>query len=271
MPPDRVHVNDSIQRFDEKCWLIGQKLLLSRQPSASSSSSSSPSWPYSTELPRVYAAGDQSAVWRAGEAFIKIHDIRHPRTAREHVTLGFLQDKKPLGFETPDVLYHGERDDRYYLILGRVPGQTLTEAWPTMGEPLQQHYIGRVAEICGQMSKWKGEAVCGVDGAQLLEEYLTAKDNSLEHLQKSCAEMGMDMSSLVFYHCDLGPGNILVDPATRGIGIIDWELAGYVPRAWIRTKFHLSSGMDFPTGDEGSKSDWRRLVARKLAEMGFAE
>jgi hypothetical protein len=28
--------------------------------------------------------------------------------------------------------------------------------------------------------------------------------------------------------------------------MIDWETAGYVPREWVRTKFHLSSGMDFP-------------------------
>ena len=39
----------------------------------------------------------------------------------------------------------------------------------------------------------------------------------------------------------------------------------------MRTKFHLSSGMDFPDGEESGRSDWRRLVASKLAEMGFEE
>lgn len=60
-------------------------------------------------------------------------------------------------------------------------------------------------------------------------------------------------------------------PATQGVGIIDWETSGYVPREWIGSKFHLSSGMDLPNGDEDSRSDWRCLVARKLAEMSVPE
>jgi predicted unusual protein kinase regulating ubiquinone biosynthesis (AarF/ABC1/UbiB family) len=101
------------------------------------------------------------------------------------------------------------------------------------------------------------------------------KDKTLdpEILKEKCIGIDMDVSSLVFYHCDLGPGNILVEPdINRGIGIIDWETAGYVPREWVRTKFHLSSGMDFPdVEDMHHKSDWRRLVSRELAAMGFKE
>ncbi len=33
----------------------------------------------------------------------------------------------------------------------------------------------------------------------------------------------MDCSSFGFYHCDLGPGNIIVNDR---IGILDWETAG---------------------------------------------
>ena len=43
-----------------------------------------------------------------------------------------------------------------------------------------------------------------------------------EILEENCIRIGMDISSLVFYHCDLGPGNIEPDN-NRGIGIIDWE------------------------------------------------
>ncbi|KAK4159715.1 kinase-like domain-containing protein [Cladorrhinum sp. PSN259] len=293
-PP--VHVNDSIQAIDSTSWLIGEKLLLSRQVSPSSNPNQ-PSWsdgrgtffvlsdapsplpqhqPHpadSTELPLVYAAGDLSAVWRAGEAFIKARDLSSPQSTREHATLEFLQGKKPLDFMIPNVLYHGEWDGRYYIIVSRIPGQTLTEAWPTMDEELRQHYVDRVAELCAKMAEWKGEAICGVDGGQLTELYLSkGKTLDLEILQENCVEIGMDVSSLVFYHCDLGPGNVIVEPNNnRGIGIIDWETAGYVPREWVRTKFHLSSGMDFPDVEDIHKSDWRRLVSRKLAAIGFEE
>ncbi|KAK4220620.1 kinase-like domain-containing protein [Podospora fimiseda] len=292
-----IHVNDSIQAIDGTSWLIGEKILLSRQPSPPTNPNQ-PSWSDgrgaffvlsnapsplpqfeahsadSTELPRVYAAGDQSAVWRAGEAFIKAQNLTHPKRTREHTTLEFLQSKELFDFKIPHVLYHGEWDGRYYMIVSRVPGQTLTEAWPTMDEELRQYYVHRVADLCAKMAEWKGEAICGVDGGQLTELYLSkGKGVDPEILKENCVGMGMDVSCLVFYHCDLGPGNILVEPDNnRGIGIIDWETAGYVPREWVRTKFHLSSGMDFPdVEDMQKKSDWRRLVSRRLAEMGITE
>lgn len=291
-----THVNDSIQAINGTSWLIGGKLLLSRQASPSPNTSQ-PSWgdgsggcfvlsdapsplpqcqPHpadSTELPRVYAAGDQSAVWRAGEAFIKTQDLLNPKRTREHVTLEFLHGKKPLDFRIPNVLYHGEWDGRYYIIVSRVPGRTLAEAWPTMDEELRQHYVHRVAELCENLAEWKGEAICGVDGGQLTELYLRkGKGLDPEILEENCIGIGMDVSSLVFYHCDLGPGNIIVEPDNnRGIGIIDWETAGYVPREWVRTKFHLSTGMDFPDVEDMHKSDWRRLVSRRLATIGFEE
>lgn len=74
----------------------------------------------------------------------------------------------------------------------------------------------------------------------------------------------MDVSRLVFCHCDLDPTNILVNISTGSLGIIDWELAGYVPIERVRTKFRISAGMDFDYGDEYSKKDWRRKVAQRL-------
>ncbi len=139
-----------------------------------------------------------------------------------------------------------------------MPGRTLTEAWPGMNEETRGYYVRRVGEVCERMAEWKEEAVAGVDGGWLTELYLE-KGRGLEpgRLKENCIGMGMDVSDLVFYHCDLGPGNMLVEPENaRGIGIIDWEVAGYVPREWVRTKFHLSAGMDFPyVEDEYLKAD----------------
>ncbi len=293
MSTPKIHVNDSIQAVNDTSWVIGGKLLLSRQPIPSPTQ---PSWsdsksgffvlsdaplplplvqPHpegSAELPLVYAAGDQSAVWCAGDAFIKVRDLRHQKFTKEHVTLEFMKGKRPLGFDIPEVLYHGEWIDRYYLIISRVPGITLAAAWPTMDEELRQFYVARVAEECEKMAEWKSEStgICGVDGGDLSEYYL-AKTESMGpgQLRENSIAMGMDVSSLVFYHCDLGPGNVIVSPETRCLGLIDWEIASFVPREWARTKFHVSSGLDFPNLEDGT--DWRRLVARKLAAMGFVE
>jgi hypothetical protein len=294
MSTPKIHVNESIRAVNDKSWVIGGQLLLSHQPSPSLPAQVSwsdgrggffvlsdapspfpqlqPHPPDSAGRPLVYAAGDQSAVWSAGEAFIKIHDLRHLESTREHVTLEFLKAKQPLGFGVPEVLYQGEWIDRYYLIVSRVPGTTLTAAWPAMDEELRQYYVARVADECANMARWKGEGrICGVDGNSLREYYLAKTERVIDpdELGKNAVAMGMDVSSLVFYHCDLGPGNVIVHPETRGLGIIDWETAGYVPVEWVRTKFHVSSGMDFPNLEDAT--EWRRLVGRKLAAMGFAE
>ncbi|KAK4031331.1 kinase-like domain-containing protein [Parachaetomium inaequale] len=285
-PPNRVI--GSIRKINSCSWLIGGKL---SQPLPEDTPDFQPRGlrfaPLSDPVGLVYSAGSSAAVWRSGDAFTKVCFLGSERAniTREHTTLAFLHAKtaqQPLGFSIPNILYHAEWDNRYYLILSRVPGETLAKAWPAIDDTIRQHYIDRIADICLQLAeRWKGESISGVDGRELADAMLAKIDNpqsfAPQRLHAHCAKMGMDVNistKPVFYHCDLGPTNILVDPSNNNpgvLGIIDWETAGYVPREWVRTKFHLSSGMDFPNGDGSWKTDWRRLVARKLAELGFEE
>ncbi|KAI3113246.1 hypothetical protein CBS147330_9868 [Penicillium roqueforti] len=297
------HLNDSIREVDKSSWLISNTLLLTRSSSPppdniptdqacwsdsngghfalstapESLPDSKPLTKDSSSISRVHAVDNQAAVWRAGEAFIKAHHMDYPDVTREHVTLQFLKDQQPQGFEFPNVLHHFETDSRYFLVISRVPGQLLHEAWPDMDENLRQYYIGKVADVCNRLAAWKGDTISGVDGHQLLERYLLKGNSKMadalapQQLLKNCTEMSMDVSTLVFYHCDLGPTNLLVDFSTGSLGIIDWELAGYVPIEWVRTKFRISAGMDFDYGDEDSKKDWRRKVAQHLEKMGYSD
>ncbi|KAJ5376753.1 hypothetical protein N7509_013639 [Penicillium cosmopolitanum] len=297
------HLNESIREVDKSSWLISNTLLLTRssEPIPHKIPTDQAYWsdsngghfilstapeilPYSKPLAedslsisRVHAVDNQAAVWKAGEAFIKAHHMDYPHLTREHATLQFLKDQKPQGFEFPRVYRYFETGSRYFLVVSRVPGQLLEEAWPNMDETLRQHYIGKVADICNRFAKWKGDIIGGVDGQQLLERYLVKGNSKMadalspQQLLKNCTEMSMDVSTFVFYHCDLGPTNILVDTSTGSLGIIDWELAGYVPIEWVRTKFRLSAGMDFNHGDDDSKKDWRRRVAQHLEKMGYRD
>ncbi|KAJ5742671.1 uncharacterized protein N7511_011242 [Penicillium nucicola] len=297
------HLNESIREVDKGSWLISNTLLLTHSSSpppviiptdracwsdsngghfALSTApeplpNSKPLTEGSSYISRVHAVDNQAAVWRVGEAFIKAHHMDYSHVTREHVTLQFLKDRQPQGFEFPEVYHHFETELRYFLVVSRIPGQLLEEAWPNMDETLRQYYIGKVADVCKQLTAWKGDIIGGVDGHQLLERYLVKGNNKMadalspQQLLKNCTEMSMDVSNLAFYHCDLGPTNLLVNTLTGSLGIIDWELAGYVPIEWIRTKFRLSAGMDFNYGDEDSKKDWRRRVAQHLEKMGYRD
>jgi Ser/Thr protein kinase RdoA (MazF antagonist) len=74
-----------------------------------------------------------------------------------------------------------------------------------------------------QWSGWKGEAVGDADREQVIELYLANDDKCLESemLRRNCVSMGLDVSELMVYHCDLGPGNVLVGSDTRGIRVVD--------------------------------------------------
>src|SRR5690606_10189733 len=75
-----------------------------------------------SDIEKVYDAGDMSAVFKIGEAFCKVRDLDIPGVTREHVTLAWLHERT-WSFSIPDVLYHPEHDGRYYIFLSRVPGE----------------------------------------------------------------------------------------------------------------------------------------------------
>lgn len=285
-------VNESIREINDKSWLIGDRILLSR----SRSPSSGPTWsdgkdsfysiseaPYplppsrplssTANIRMVYDAGGVSAVWRIGEAFCKVKVLNSANSTREHVTLQYLH-KRSLSFAIPDVHYHAEYDSRYYIILSSLTGQTVAEAWPNLDEATKKHYVSQVVSSCKELAAWQGDSISGVDGRYLSDEFLTQiglLDFSPQKLLSNCQALEMDCSTFFFYHCDLGPGNIIVDPENGSMGIIDWETAGFVPKEWVRTKFCISGGMDLPYDEHELRTDWRRRVQRQLQEEGFRE
>jgi serine/threonine protein kinase len=291
MASEKSAVRDSIREVNASTWLIGDKIILSRQ----ALSSSGPSWgdeyysfytvsdvsspppskplPANSDIRKIYDAGDVAAVWFIGDAVCKIK-IVEPNSTREHVTLGFLRNQASISFAVPKVYYHAEYDGRYYIIISRISGETLAAAWPNLDEVTKQRCVGRIAQICNELSVWTGESICGVDGRYLSDQYLTKgkpPNISPQHLLGTCKKVGMDCSKLVFYHCDLGPGNIILNAAQEICGIIDWEVAGFVPIEWIRTKFRVSGGMDLPGEDQDSRVDWRRRVQKYMEKEGLPD
>jgi thiamine kinase-like enzyme len=141
------------------------------------------------------------------------------------------------------VLYHGEWDGRYYLVVSEVPGQTLHKAWRTMDEEARHACVCRVVEICKDLAQLKNDSITGIDGGWYTDQFMTADrapnmDFRPETLLQNCKYMGMDCSDkFVYFHADLGPSNVLIELPSGTVNVIDWELAGYVPSQWIRTKF----------------------------------
>ncbi|RKU46168.1 hypothetical protein DL546_008116 [Coniochaeta pulveracea] len=297
-------VRDSVLEIDNRSWLVADRLIISLQPTAPSSG---PFWsdgadafytiselagehplpptcplPSSSPVQLVHDAGDANAAWRIGEAFLKVQTQFRPKCTREHATLDYLHDPSnnlELTCSIPRVLYHHEFNERYYLITTRVPGEPLEKAWPSMDEEAKQACVTQVVEACKELARKENDTICGVDGDELSETWLTvsqAAEQQYSHaaLLAACRALGMVETTFSLAHCDLGPMNVLVDLQNGSkVGIIDWEMAGFVPKTWIRTKFRVCGAMnfDFAMGDEERAGDWRRRVQLHLAREGFPE
>jgi hypothetical protein len=73
-------------------------------------------------------------------------------------------------------------------------------------------------------------------------------------------------------HNDLGPIIIIVN-ANR-IAVLDWEMAGYAPLEWVRTKFGICGALCVERVSSAGverNSEWPVRVEQKLGGMGLPE
>lgn len=234
--------------------------------SAPTPPTSPPDSPY---VALVHQIPDRSFVWAVGsDAFCKIKRKERGVTS-ERATLEYVRHQRP-NFNVPEVLYHAEEDEWSYLFLRRMAGRTLNSAWPTLTEDWRSNYARTIVAICQEMAQWEGDRMSGVDGQNIAEYYLT-KDDDFSNLERTCITLGMDCTRFVFYHADLGPTNIIVEdqPSAGTVAVIDFEIAGFFPTGWIRTKFRVSPAMSLTGTDD---PQWFQIkVEEGLESIGFKD
>ncbi|KAJ8131820.1 hypothetical protein O1611_g1800 [Lasiodiplodia mahajangana] len=287
------HINKSIKQIDAATWLIGDFILnrsptqcdqthwnddrdhssyyLSKRPSRVPVSTTPLDTPY---IQLVHESGDASAVWSIGSTVLCKARYIEEGVTPESVTLDFVQSKHP-SFETPKVLFHAWSGDRSFLFTQRLPGRTLDSAWPSLSEYWKRYYVSAIADACQEMAEWRGGQVGGV-GKQLVPECFLVTPpggDDFSSVPAGCKAIGMDCADVMFYHADLGPSNIIVEDKPRDgkFGIIDFEISGYFPRGWIRTKFRISSGMDFSASASDCSTWWRSEMQKALETRGFED
>lgn len=69
------------------------------------------------------------------------------RTLRENVSHWKGSNKRTWSFTTPHVLYHPDHDDRYYIFVSRISGETIDSMWASLEESLRQDLAERNVEV----------------------------------------------------------------------------------------------------------------------------
>lgn len=293
-------IRASITQISPGRWLLGSTIecrLVSERPSESyitawkdgdmwyviTSASERPTSatpPNSNDLALVHEGGEESAIWSIGSnALCKVHHCWSPDIPPENETIQFVRENAP-HVPVPEVLYFGIEGDRSFLILKRVHGLTLRDAWEGLSDQQKDSIVDEVATFCRDLASLTAERLQSVQGGPVVEPYLAhSGQDLLEPLSISESEAYFYRADLQpnptigdrfhFYHPDLGPGNIIIKDQ-KVSGIIDWEAAGFYPHFWICTKPSVSRGLNFYPPISGvDEVEWRRKLRLKLQSYGF--
>ncbi|KAI7762345.1 hypothetical protein LZL87_006740 [Fusarium oxysporum] len=194
-------------------------------------------------------------IFEVGHAYLSIHDnVGTP----EHATLEWLAGKD-LSFQVPKVYYHGVHGDHYYL--------PENKDYATM-----LRWTNQIAVACVELSKWSGSTITGVDGGLLVDQYLFKQTmdytsvHDPENLRKTCGEIPLDCSELVFALNNVNPLAFMVNEEGL-VGVSSWRHAGFVPKDWVGTKgytngFFYSVDICHELWSEADFSNWEYLIGR---------
>ncbi|KAM0558468.1 hypothetical protein ACHAPJ_004658 [Fusarium lateritium] len=286
---------DFLVEVDDDSWIIGG-VMISRhtsRPSCESfwgdgeggffSVSKAPSPRPSTRpisdkcpLANIFHTETTQGTWKIGLAELRI--AINVGTTPEHVTLEALE-KKDFGFQTPKVYYHGVHDRNYHIIFEALPGKYLSDVWLDADEALRKRYAEQIAHAYHELSTWRGDSICGVDGNFVHEIFLCAEGcydrNAFtpEKLRKNCEEIGMDSSNVVFAHNNMMPLSFIVNQDGL-VGISRWESAGFVPKDWVRTKTRSNAFLEgarpcFKQLTREQMHDWEAKFESAIKDQGF--
>lgn len=260
------------------------------------------------EIDRIHFAGTSAAVWSIGNNVIcKVHawceglelEANTIRFVREHA------GELPI----PQVIHTWIDYDfnRTFLIIKRVSGQTLQQAWPRLKLRQRKQIANDIAQYCDILatktsSLFETATGCGVYEPRLMENppeshptwlpYTMGPFSSeaiFAYMTKISTKPSPKIDALFyFYHADLGPTNIMIsEEGSLVTGIIDWESGAYYPRFYIVTKPAISSAyyLNRPTEQqevltnekeeyekEGITDDeklWGRLLSEALKAKGL--
>ncbi|KAH7333354.1 hypothetical protein BKA65DRAFT_564556 [Rhexocercosporidium sp. MPI-PUGE-AT-0058] len=199
----------------------------------------------------------------------------------ESKTIAFIREEAP-EVPVPEVIHTWiDREwNRTFLILRRIPGQTLDNEWSRLAPNQRLQIASKVVEYCRKLasiSSCRFESATGRAHGRHVSSVVIPRPIGpfsskalASHLSAVAPESDLDVGSLFyFYHADLGPTNIMVVNGTM-VGILDWESAAYYPKFWIATKPRLSAGF-YLQKDRTDQKAWSCILSKMLEADEFPQ
>lgn len=166
-----------------------------------------------------------------------------------------------------------------HLILERLPGVTLQEAWPTLEVHEREKIADQVVAFLGEIRKLHSP---DIKGTQLLREPLRSGIAGVSEFNKERFGGFLDTKRISEYvstrtdklqslpnvlsHCDLDWSNILISDDKNVSGIIDWECGGYFPSYWEWVSIKL-----FTSTVKQADESWFQMLERRTRPSTHTE
>lgn len=138
--------------------------------------------------------------------------------------------------------------------------------------------MAQVVEHIHNLAQLKSDMLASAEGEIIFEPYLSGdgpggsgllRPEKIIELEET---WGAEQNEFFFQHADLGPGTIKVQVQmgkAKMTGLLDWEIAGYMPKGWIATKVGVGAGFDWDR--EGDETIWRANLGCVLDKMGYED
>lgn len=216
-------------------------------------------------MARRITKDDLAAATRAGP-FCAVHFLADGKTIAktgqntrlaEANTMRFIRENTKIPIPEVYDAYTDDETGRVCIIMEKVEGQTLNEAWPGYNDADKETVIQQLREYFNELRSLKSSIISCTDGSPCDDQYFDdniggygpysteedfnqglinawtkgREDDALIRFLCRTLRHNMQGHEFVMTHNDFAPRNILVR-GSRIVAILDWELSGYFPEYW---------------------------------------
>jgi len=252
-----------------------------------------------TETTKFHDCGTSAALWNIGQNVICKVKSWAEGMELEADTIQAVRDEIP-SVPVPEVIYSwlDKAWNRSYLLLKRVSGQTLEDAWPKLSTGQVKKIAVDLAKYTSTLSEFTSRQLKTINGCGVHDEDHLFGSPDLDTTPSwkpvirpvfTCETVTTYLRNLggeeppplgkeplfYFYHPDMGPTNVFVSvsgPKEEDVhitAIIDWEAAAYYPLWWIYLKPQVSAGFALGSVQDSEQWDWVCRLSDAMIDEGF--
>ncbi|EFY94564.1 aminoglycoside 3'-phosphotransferase/choline kinase domain protein [Metarhizium robertsii] len=230
-------------------------------------------------MTRKITKDDLAAAARVGP-FCAVHFLIDGKTVvktgentrlAEANTMRFIRENTNIPVPEVYDAYTHDETGHVCIVMERVEGQTLQEAWPSYDDADKETVVQQLRGYFNELRRFKSPTISCTDGSPCDDQYIDddiggygpysteesfnqglvrawtkgrEDDSFIRFLCKTLLHM-MQGHEFVMTHNDFAPRNILVR-GSQVVAILDWELSGYFPEYWEFAKALWRPAWDSP-------------------------